>query len=469
MRICKRGFESLEINDYKGNVRGCCQISPSGGHRLGSLLDSSLKDIWRGERVREMHERLRDGGAYSFCSSATCPMIANKNLDDGCIDVEVPPEWPISLHISFEGMCNYRCRCCQAHGGITAVRQADREQYARNIDTIASRIEECMPHVKHVVACGSCELFASPRTLELLGSWRTIHDPSEVSAFLQTNGSMFNEQNWSKISNLGRYHLSVEVTVMSFNERIYQYLSGTRRPLDELLDNLRFISSLRRSGAVDFFSIATVVQEMNFLDLPEFTRRCIEEFGADRVGLQSFLSHRADDPVLEWFYDPRNPLHPYYDLYMETLGNEIFSRPDVHRNYYADVRHPAPPTRLPGMGDQTIVSALTSLAECDDVCAKVKGFMARNKLDKLAVYGVGTIGKLFLRTIDGKLEVDALYDRYNTDPFDGRKVLSPNSLHTWGGDTLLVITPVNMYTDIARYVMEIGFGGKIAPITEVIG
>ena len=34
---------------------------------------------------------------------------------------------------------------------------------------------------------------------------------------LETNGSLFNEKNWSYISNLGQYHLSVSITVLSFS------------------------------------------------------------------------------------------------------------------------------------------------------------------------------------------------------------------------------------------------------------
>ncbi len=62
---------------------------------------------------------------------------------------------------------------------------------------------------------------------------------------LETNGSLFNEKNWSYISNLGQYHLSVSITVLSFHEDIYQELSGTTLPISNLIDNLHFVKSLR--------------------------------------------------------------------------------------------------------------------------------------------------------------------------------------------------------------------------------
>ena len=73
------------------------------------------------------------------------------------------------------------------------------------------------------------------------------------------------------------------ITVLSFEEEIYRELSGTALPISNLIDNLHFVKSLREKGIINYFEIATVYQEKNFRELPEFARRCIEEFNVDCV------------------------------------------------------------------------------------------------------------------------------------------------------------------------------------------
>ena len=48
--------------------------------------------------------------------------------------------------------------------------------------------------------------------------------------------------NWEKIKNLGKHELTVAITVHSFEQDTYQYLSGTNLPVSQVIDNLKFIS-----------------------------------------------------------------------------------------------------------------------------------------------------------------------------------------------------------------------------------
>lgn len=75
--------------------------------------------------------------------------------------------------------------------------------------------------------------------------WLTLED------FLETSITHFNEKNWAYISNLGRYRLDVAITVMRFEERTYQYLSGSRMPISNIIKNLHFVKSLREQGVID--------------------------------------------------------------------------------------------------------------------------------------------------------------------------------------------------------------------------
>ena len=102
--------------------------------------------------------------------------------------------------------------------------------------------------------------FVSKHTLRLLSEWKPIA-PSGVFVELETNGSLFNEKNWSYISNLRQYHLSVSITVLSFHEDIYQELSGTTLPISNLIDNLHFVKSFWETGIINRLNFTIVYQE----------------------------------------------------------------------------------------------------------------------------------------------------------------------------------------------------------------
>ena len=146
---------------------------------------------------------------------------------------------------------------------------------------------------------------------------------------LESNGSLFTPENWEKVKNLANANLTVVVTVHSFEEAAYQYLSGTNLKIDQIINNLKFIKQLRDEGKVNTFVIATVVQERNFRTLPQFLDRCLNEFGADRITVRRFLPERAMDENIEWFFDVRNPLYPYRHEYLKMMKAPILKDPRV--------------------------------------------------------------------------------------------------------------------------------------------
>lgn len=123
--------------------------------------------------------------------------------------------------------------------------------------------------------------------------------------------------------------MRVAITVTSFDEYTYRLLSGTTLPVQQVIDNLHFVKSLREKGIVNHFEIATVVQERNFWQMPDFARRCVEEFGADTVRLRPYLMHWSGDYISDWFTDMRGAYHPYREEYRRIMQDPIFQNPKV--------------------------------------------------------------------------------------------------------------------------------------------
>ncbi|MGO5315095.1 radical SAM protein [Bilifractor sp. LCP21S3_A7] len=161
------------------------------------------------------------------------------------VEIDSVPRIPTSLYLAYENVCNYRCVMCNIPDCMKRADQMIREE---KLDKVDAEIRKVLPYIKHISANGLGELFTSRHILKILSEWNPVAPASECSAALETNGSLFNRENWEQISNLGKYNLHVSITILSFDEKIYRELSGTTLPISNLLDNLNFVKSLREQG-----------------------------------------------------------------------------------------------------------------------------------------------------------------------------------------------------------------------------
>lgn len=211
---------------------------------------------------------------------------------------------------------------------------------------------------------------------------------------LETTGSLFNEKNWEKIANLGQYHVSVYITIMSFEENTYQYLLGTTLPVENIIKNLHFVRRLREQGIINYVELATVVQERNFREMPSFVSRCLNEFAADAVRLRSIFvfDNGPMDHNVAWFSDVRNPHHPYHQEYLRVMKDPIFSNPKVYK-WSGDLDS--------SLGEHPGIKADRKLKE---IKTKYDDALIRCILPKLVgkntiIYGAGVVGQMLAKVM----------------------------------------------------------------------
>ena len=247
-------------------------------------------------------------------------------LKDHLIEIDDIPQYPSSLYLAHEEVCNYNCVFCSSR---SSYKKAPQEVKNAGYENIYEKLKPVLPHIKKIGANGRAELFVSKHILKILSEWRPIAPVEECSVGLETNGSLFDAEHWKQIENLGQYNLTVAITVTSFDEYTYRLLSGTTLPISQIIDNLHFVKSLREKGIINHLEIATVVQERNFFQMPEFTRRCIEEFGADTVRLRPYVMQGNSNFILNWFTDVRSADHPYREELRKVMQDPIFRNPKV--------------------------------------------------------------------------------------------------------------------------------------------
>ncbi len=457
MKLCKRAKDFVQIINEDGAVRLCSWLNDGGV--IGHLTKNSLDEIYHSEAaelIRDMHAR----GDHSNCNPNQCPYVANNNVEDFEIEIDEIPRFPESLYMAFENVCNYKCVMCDIPNCMA---RADVKAREKKLDIIEAELRKALPYVKHLSANGLGELFASKHTLRLLSEWKPIADPSEISVTLETNGSLFDEEHWKQIENLGKYKLSVCITVLSFHDELYRELSGTNQPVDKLISNLHFVKSLREKGVIDYLELATVYQNKNYKELPEFARRCIEEFGADYVRLRPFDPWGAEG-LREWMMDVRNVYHPNHEDFLQVMKDPVLSHPKVH-DWGGG--------RESGLGPEPYGKlrkqfAILDRIFCDDSFAGRLMEVCGEK--KAVVYGLTVVGKALASRIknEGKL-VYCLDRKMDGMEYLGVPIYGINHFEDLDKDVTVIIA-LHWSEDVIKNMLQrAGYSGNIVKITDLTG
>lgn len=452
-KICERGLNWFQIYDYKGNVRQCSWTEDG---YIGNLQDSTVEEVYHSEEAEQLRKRLISGD-YSKCKVDACPYLAMRELDKHMIEYEETPQYPTELYLGFERVCNYACTCCTIHDCMMKEKSEDLERYYAKIE---ERLEPLLPHLKKISANGCGELFCSKHTLNILANWNPIAPADEIEVLLESNGSLFDEQHWKQIENLGKYRLNVAISVMSFDEGIYQYLSGTTLPISKVMNNLKFIRSLREQGIINYFEIATVVQEQNFRLVPAFVRQCLQEYKPDYIRLRPYESWGAQSQEEVWITDIRNPEHPYHNEYKKVMQDPILKHPLVHD--WSGGLDTVNRLMFPYKLDYYKLQIVTEMHEAfDKIVKKLENYSDENKV---VIYGIGIIGEILVsKLLECGYMVSYIIDQYSAKKeYKGVPIGMVDNIREHYKDELIILTPIAKEESIYDLLSKHGYTNVIS-------
>lgn len=428
MKLCRNAIEFVQVINDSGEVR-ICGWQKDGGV-VGRLTEKSMEEIYNSTEATLIKERHIQQD-YSNCNPNACPYVANDNVEDNFIELDELPKYPPALYLAYENVCNYRCVMCTIPECLS---KADMVEHERKLNKIDDEIRKVLPYVRKIGANGLGELFASRHILQLLSEWEPIADASECSVVLETNGSLFNEKNWTKISNLGKYNVSVSITILSFDDDTYRELSGTALPISNLIDNLYYVKSLREKGIINVLELATVYQEKNFRELPAFAKRCIEEFGADIVRLRPFEPWRDAD-MKDWYKDVRNEYHPHHEEFLEVMKDPIFKNPKVI-DWGGGKKS--------GLGPEPYPWTRSRYHLVEEILCKdefIDRLKKRINTDKIVIYGMHIVGRTLAAYLKSEFDIPYCIDRaMHGKSFTGIPIYGVNNLKDCARDATVIVS-----------------------------
>ena len=332
---CLFPFTSLEIG--KEGVFPCCPSWIKTGP-LGDVRRESIDEIWDGEKFQRLREKMYRGEFAETCSETNCPfllsgsMIDLDGLDRSAVFLS-DAVWedirnertllsagPSRVTLSDSGACNLKCIMC---GSGRNYRGEDKEVSSRTMDEVA----KILPGLRQIRLTGDGDPFFRKDTREFLVEFDPARYPN-VEFIILTNGIMLNRKMWDKIkhNNIGEVWVSIDAATKETYEKIR--VGGK---WETLMENLRLISEIRKSGKFRMFEINMTVMRSNYREIVEFVRLG-ESLNCDQVALQRFY---GDTPARENLFEPPDP-GPLREI-QRILQDPVVSHARVWREGLADV------------------------------------------------------------------------------------------------------------------------------------
>lgn len=336
MKFCKRPFEFIHL-DPNGGCRLCAWTDIS----IGDLTIDNLEDVWMSDKANKIRDAIKNGN-YEYCRKTSCPFLENDSLPDE--DEETVKDYkasdvPLEYSVACDFTCNHKCPSCR-----NEFFKPD-EEYKSKLNII---LEKILPYLNRketikIITDGNGDCFSSPYIMSMLEKLNPENKECRIT--FETNGALLDEAHWNRIKHLADYRLQVTVTPNSYVKPTFEYLNGGVHSYEQVMNNLKFIRSLREQDLIKWVRISIVLQERNFWEFPEFAKRSLEEFGADEVVAKPLYKWFMLSQEDYWFKDVMNPLHPYHKEYLKMLENPELSNPRIFywgaKNLHESKRHPA--------------------------------------------------------------------------------------------------------------------------------
>ncbi|MDH3289079.1 MAG: radical SAM protein [Betaproteobacteria bacterium] len=276
-KFCSNPFELFEMHE-DGSVFMCCPrwLPWTAGNLHGQDADA----IWNSPRAQEVRRSILDGD-FKYCNRDLCPLIASDSLPSRAQARKNPflrdiidnrktvlDPLPRRINLSNDRSCNLSCPSCRTRVLNFATGYAYELRKKLQDRLVKAFFSKPTKAVFAVNVTGSGDPFASRVLREFLHQLDSKDFPN-LHVYLQTNGTLFNEKAWRRLSKIRNNISTVSVSFDAAREETYKI---TRRGgnWQHLLNNMRFLSQLRANGSLRHLRIDYVVQGANFREMPEF-------------------------------------------------------------------------------------------------------------------------------------------------------------------------------------------------------
>lgn len=265
--ICYAPFKNMYFG-ISGNVRACCRNE---SYIFGSYPQQTIREIWNGEKVRNLRESIRRNDLSSGCdecynhlTGGNFTAVVARMFDNQKIN----KRYPSIMEFELNNTCNLECTICA--GRLSSSIRKNREklppyQSPYNSDFV-TQLEEFLPHLEEARFYGG-EPFLITLYYEIWDMMIKINP--HIKIYVQTNGTVLNER-IKKLIEDGKFIFNISVDAM--DKQVFEKLR-VNADFDSVMENLMYFYnySLRKKT---FFCITPTMMRNNWQELPELIRFC---------------------------------------------------------------------------------------------------------------------------------------------------------------------------------------------------
>jgi len=328
-KFCSKLHTWLEV-DMHGKAWLCC---PSWlPYSIGNVLESSLEEIWNGEKAKELRNQIFTGD-WKYCQHEFCPLIAGDDLPN-LSDIENAPssvyaDLPTHINFSNDESCNLKCPSCRVDKILFTEGPLYERRKAVNDKMYSMLFDNPTERFFSIHVTGSGDPFASKIYRDMLQKIKGSLFPN-LEVNLQTNGVMFTPKNWQRISKLHNNLRRVAISFDSGSKDTYENKTRLGGDWNLLLENCKFLDEQVTSYPKLDIAYDFVVQTDNFHEMRKYVRLIEKQF--PNAGSINFSL------VTDWGTWPKEiyeskciwkDTHPKHIDLLSVLKDNVFKSPKV--------------------------------------------------------------------------------------------------------------------------------------------
>lgn len=290
MRLkCLNPFSDFEIG-ANGEVVCCCWGKYAS---LGNLKKNSISEIWISKQFQSLRKNIYDNHFSQSCDLKLCHnlLMAKTWEEKDLINQSFPDSFinelkqkktklstgPYKIILSDNGRCNLNCIMC-----YRSLLKDDDQFSIKLFKEIIPEFLKDQPKRKLIIKLtGNGDPFFRKEVKEFLQSFDNKKYPF-VSFDILTNGILLTPETWQTISHnhINEINVSLDAACKKTYEKIRK--GGD---WEKLMENLKFISRLRKKRKINYFYINMVVMKSNFKEMKDFVLLG-KKLGCDEVNFQ---------------------------------------------------------------------------------------------------------------------------------------------------------------------------------------
>lgn len=315
-KVCARPFHTVSIFPG-GHCITCCPAYIN-NYSIGNVLRQSFKDAWNSANAKNLRQSLLRGD-YSFCDLNTCIQMESVNKNDIVqyyVDEKQTVKMPDTIYMGWDYDCNVACITCRNN-----IIKND-ETSLRALQAIEAPILEACKSAKLFYTSGNGDPFGSIYAKNLIKKVADINP--DIKFYIHTNGILCTEKMCEELNIKDRIQnviFSIHASCQETYDKIVRYGN-----FDKVMENLSWISELKKNGQIKTFIMAFVVHKLNYKDMPDFVRLA-EKFDATA----SFRYYRQWANNTEYKYEDMAVFerqHEEYSEFVSILQDNIFDSPN---------------------------------------------------------------------------------------------------------------------------------------------